>query len=345
MTKYCPKCGAKHSETAKFCPKCGHTFSKPSSKKEIPQISKPAPPAATYYTYALAAALVVAVVISFFYIHALNTQIEQQEEQISILTSQVSSLQSTVETQQSTIESQSATIEQQEETILEQQQQITYLESEVTRLGGELAQTEAELAYAYPFQERGEAGMHLSKAYTLLGDYGEITPLASQITDYGYTNDDAEIWGRAKDVYAWLGNNYDYCSDKGFCVGSYCYQIQFFSPDELLIYSSDDLCGDCDDQATVFAGLMYASGVPHNKVRIECGSIPGGRHCWTGVNVDGSWFRVDPVCAHPSLYIELFGYTLPIIPTGFPGSYKDVGCFSSYDMIEWYTPEGYQYTG
>jgi hypothetical protein len=54
--------------------------------------------------------------------------------------------------------------------------------------------------------------------------------------------------------------------------------------------------------------------------------------------VNGSWYRIDPVCSNPSKYIEFFGIKILISGKEFPTSYQNVDCFSSYTLTEWYTP-------
>ena len=151
-----------------------------------------------------------------------------------------------------------------------------------------------------------------------------------------------ELWQRAGDIYDWLGANYEYCSDKGFCVGNSCSQIQFFSPDELIYYGSQDvLCGDCDDQAQLFAGMMYASGVPYADVRVECGTVESGGHCWNGVRIDGEWHRVDQVCSNPAEYVDFFGYTYLASGELFPITAQNLDCFNTYSITSWYDPNGF----
>jgi cell division protein FtsB len=261
-----------------------------------------------------------------------------------------------IQTQAETIHSQTQVINNLYDTVKKQQSQINELNSKVTSLEtqvktlsiqlgkttSELQETQRLLNIAKKYEERVNEGIDLSQAYKLLGDYDKTVDIVRNITSIGTPANDQELWNRVRDIYNWLGNNYHYCSDKGFCVGDWCTQIQFFSPDELLYYGSQDvLCGDCDDQAQLFVGMLYASGVPHDKARVECGVVPGGAHCWGGVYVNGSWYRVDPVCSNPAQYWEFFGYKFLISGKEFPVSYQNIDCFSSYTLSEWYTPEGY----
>lgn len=281
--------------------------------------------------------------------------------QLYITSKNLESAEKIIESQQQTITANEQTIQNQENTITSLETQVSNLQNEVstlenkvvtlqsqvealtTQLGEtttELEETTRLLDVAQDYEDRVEQGVYLSKAYKLLADYDKTVDIVATFTSTSTPTTDEELWKRAEDIYNWLGNNYDYCSDKGFCVGGVCYEIQFFSPDELLYYGSQDvLCGDCDDQAQLFAGMMYASGVSYEKIRVECGSVPSGGHCWNGIYVDGSWHRIDAVCASPSTYIPFFGWTISLRP--FPTSYQSVDCFSSYTISSWYNPYGY----
>lgn len=275
-------------------------------------------------------------------INLFNKRINQLESDVQIL---VSDLRNKTQL----IQQQTQTISDLEQDIEEKEQQIESLTLQIQSLSSQLGQTKAELEettrllnIAKNYEERVQQGIDLSQAYKLLGDYDKTVDIVKDITTIGIPTNDQEIWERTKYIYNWLGKNYQYCSDKGFCVGEYCTQIQFFSPDELLYYGSQDvLCGDCDDQAQLFAGMMYASGVPHSKVRVECGSVPGGGHCWNGVFVNNKWYRIDSVCSNPAEYWDFFGYKFLISGKEFPTNYQSVDCFSSYTASSWYNPEGY----
>lgn len=291
-------------------------------------------------------------VVYYFYnqLNILKTTISQREMEISLLldklniltkdlvnkTKQISNLQEAVQQKEQQIESQRIQIES-------LTLQVQSLQSQLGQTKEELEETQRLLRIAKKYEERVERGIYLSKAYKLLADYDKTIEIIKNITTIGTPRSDEEIWQRAKDIYNWLGENYQYCSDKGFCISEdYCTQIQFFSPDELLYYGSQDvLCGDCDDQAHLFAGMMYASGVSYNKVRVECGWVDSGYHCWNGVYVNGSWYRIDPVCSNPAKYIEFFGIKILLSGREFPTIHGNVDCFSSYELTAWYTPEGY----
>jgi len=279
-------------------------------------------------------------------ISSLDGKINSLENQKEELSNTIQNKEDIIHTQQNTINYQSSVIDEQRAEIAAQQQSIDYLSSKLGQTTQELGTVTNWYNIAKQYEERVNQGVSLSLAYNLLSDIDltEKWIKSRGITSYWVTNDDAEIWSRAEDIYIWLGNNYDYCSDRAFCVGSSCTQLQFFSPDELIGGSTDALCGDCDDQAHLFVGMMYASGIPNDRVRVECGQVSSGGHCWAGVNVNNQWYRVDPVCASPSVYVPIFGSRISLFGTSFSGEYENVDCFSYYDLEEWYTPnQGYNY--
>jgi hypothetical protein len=188
--------------------------------------------------------------------------------------------------------------------------------------------------------DRIAAGTEISKAYTLLDRYDKIIPIVASFTSVAPAESDAEVWQRAKAVYEWMGGNYGYCSDKVLCVGpnkDYCYDFQFFSPNELLGSDEDSsYCGDCDDHAQLFAGMMYASGVQHDKVRVVCGS----GHCWNQVLVNNKAYDVDTTCSHAQEMVNLFGWSITSQNHAFPSDYASVTC-SSHTPRLWYDAYGY----
>ncbi len=207
----------------------------------------------------------------------------------------------------------------------------------------QLGQTQMLLDIAENYQERVRQGTILSESYKLLGDYDKVKEIIVNKIGISTPTTEKEKWEIAKVMYDWLGTSYSYCSDKGFCVGEQCTQIQFFSPDELLIYGSQDvLCGDCDDKAHLFAGMLYASGIPHREVMVVCGYIPEGYHCWNRIFVNNRWYRIDPVCSNVgTLLLEHFGLDF-LSEKAFPlNEYRDVDCFSSYEAKSGYTADGY----
>ncbi len=302
-----------------------------------------------------------------------NENLEREKEKVQFLELETKNQEIIIESQRNEIYEYKSAVKELNQTVLSKDRNIEWLrsimkkvkedlEAKKSELEGtkntltlteqELEYTEAELEetlrlldVAKMYEQRVREGMELQYAYKLLGEYENTRDIVSGFMDVSEIRNDAEIWERAGKVYNWLGDNYAYCSDKGFCIGDeYCNQIQFFSPDELVYYGSNDvLCGDCDDQAHLFVGMLYASGVSHENVRVECGTVEAGGHCWAGVKTISGWYRVDPVCSNPVEYLDFFGIgvqvSLPI--KQFPSSPKDVDCFSSYQLDFWYTPEGY----
>jgi len=284
-------------------------------------------------------------------IDLLNNRISKLESDVQQLAVEILEKTNTINNQSNTISSQQQTIKANEQKIEIQRVQIDNLNTLVKSLESQLGETKANLQetsrlldIAQDYESRVEQGVYLSEAYLLLGDYDKTVDLVKGITNVGAPANDQEIWGRTKAIFEWLGNNYQYCSDKGFCVGNSCTQIQFFSPDELLYYGSQDvLCGDCDDQAQLFAGMMYASGVPHDKVAVACGNVPEGGHCWNIVYVNSTWYRIDPVCSDPAKYLNFFGRQIQVSGKVFPSNYRSISCFTSYNLTSWYNPEGFHY--
>lgn len=311
-----------------------------------------------HFTYIILTIIIILLVGIIFNntttINRLNGRINQIESDVQTLASDLQDKTETIEQQNQTITGLEEDIESKEEKIQNQKSRIESLTSQVNYLNSQLTQTEEELEetsnlldIAQDYQDRVQQGTTLDKAYSLLGDYDKTVNIVSNITGVSTPDTDQELWERGKEIYDWLGNNYDYCSDKGFCIDeSSCAQIQFFSPDELLYYGSQDvLCGDCDDKAQLFAGMMYASGVSHDKVRVECGSVPSGGHCWNGIYVNNQWYRIDPVCSDIGTFVlEKFGLDFLLTQTYSSSEYRDVDCFHSYETTSWYNPEGYHET-
>lgn len=279
--------------------------------------------------------------------------IQSQTDTISKQQSDIQQKQQTISDQSQTISNQQTTITQQENTITSQKQQITTLQGQVTQLNTNLQTTQTQLSnvtYYYnvakDFEDRTVQGISLSKAYQLLAQYDKVVMQVTSIsgsypTSTSVTSSDTEIWNRAKNIYNWIGTNFKYCSDKALCVSGNCWDFQFYSPNELVSGENIVLCGDCDDHAQLFAGMMYASGIANNKVRVECGLVPEGGHCWDAVYVNNQWYRVDTVCANPSDYKIFFGLSISLPAASFPSSYGNVGCFSYYNITSYYTPNGY----
>lgn len=292
----------------------------------------------------------------------LSRVVQQRELEVSMLVNRTTILESTVSNLNESVRSRDQSIANlqgevsvKREEIEAKAAQIQTLNIQVQSLNSELGTTQQNLSrttqllsVAQNYEDRVEKGINLQKAYLLLGDYEKTALVVVNITGILTPTTDQQLWQRGKAIYDWLGTHYSYCSDKGFCIGDgYCTQIQFFSPDELIYYGAQDvLCGDCDDKAQLFAGMMYASGVPHDKVKVECGIVPGGGHCWNSLYVNSSWYRIDPVCSPVgstigSYVLQTFGLSF-VMPAIYPqNGYRKVDCFNSYQALDWYNPEGY----
>jgi len=201
---------------------------------------------------------------------------------------------------------------------------------------------------AKPYQERVEQSQDITKFYKLLDDYTDYAkPIV--LNYIGFSNpslpkNDYEVWIRGQWVYEWLNKNYAYCGDKGIKVGSSFSEFQFFSPDELL-KSSNERCGDCDDYATLFAGMMYASGVPEDKVYVVCGDVEGQGHCWNWIILSGVRYWVDPVCSEPDSFGEFFnffGLDFGFKEASYPDQMGNVLCLGTYNAKIAMNPQGYE---
>ena len=219
---------------------------------------------------------------------------------------------------------------------------LDYLQTQYDTVLSDLDATQQDLDIAKQYEERVKQGTRVRYAYELLLDIDKLENEMYKITNTGYSTDDTAIWLRAKDIYNWLGNNFEYCSDKAFKVGTSYTTLQFFSPDELLVYRiGDKACGDCDDYAHAFVGMMYASGVPGDRVRVEV----GGGHAWTAVYIasDDIWYDIDPVCAQPDTFMGRAIAAFLGVPE-FPNMPEDVRCLEtnpySY-MFGWYDYYGF----
>lgn len=242
-------------------------------------------------------------------------------------------------------------ISQKDATIEEQQKEISQLKNEVKRLKKELRITKIRLQdmtekyeEAQPYQERVERGQNLEKYYNLLDDREDYTkPIVLQYLDLTTPtapSNDNELWERGRKIYNWLSTNYDYCGDKGLRVGTTFYEFQFYSSDELLM-SDNVRCGDCDDFATLFAGMMYASGVPENKVWVVCGIVPEGGHCWNWLSLSDTTYRIDGVCSQKQTIINILGLDLGIKGAYYTSTKKNVDCFSEYKPLMKMNPNGF----
>jgi len=284
-----------------------------------------------------------------------QAKLEEQQTQLADQTSQINELESTVSEKQSLITSQQQRLAEQESQIAQQQQQINTLNSQVGGLQLELGKTtsnlqdtQSKLTLAANYQTRVEQGEYLSKAYQLLSDIDSTKQLIAndQITEIHQNPTDQQIWNNAKDIYDWIGQNFSYCGDKSIKIGGSSVQFQFWSPDELLadatkIKEANYPCGDCDDKAQLFAGMMYAAGVPSDKAFVVCGNVPGGYHCWNYVIVNNATYRVDPVCSSPPQVINYFWIFTSVQKQYLPDTPATLDCFSSYTADVYYNPNGY----
>jgi hypothetical protein len=221
---------------------------------------------------------------------------------------------------------------QTQSTLLQTKSDLSETQLNLDNVKNDLIGMSDKYAEAKPYMERVNRGQSLNKFYPLLKDYEDYTkPIILQYLGLSYPyaprNED-ELWDRAEKVYKWLGTYYKYCGDKGLRVGNTFYQFQFYSPDELLM-SDNSRCGDCDDFSTLFAGFMYASGVPEKNVWMVCGTVgSGGGHCWNWVVTDErAAYRIDGVCADRRKWF-------------FPRK-ENVDCFSEYNPTIRMNPSEY----
>ncbi len=261
------------------------------------------------------------------------SQKDRLQEQINTLNSEIENKKTLIDSQSSEISSLNVELEQKKREIETLLKRVNALEEELGITKTKLQETTLKYETAKPYQERIDRGQYLSESYTLLQDTEDYTkPLV--LSYLGLTaptapaNDD-ELWERGRLIYNWISNNYEYCGDKGLRVGSTFAQFQFWSPDEIL-QSDNARCGDCDDFAILFAGLMYASGVPEDKVWVVCGSVPGGGHCWNWITLKENTYLVDPVCSQKTTILNLFGLNFGVKSAYFTSTKQNVGCFSSY---------------
>jgi len=215
----------------------------------------------------------------------------------------------------------------------------------------ELMVTQSVLNKTLPYYERVIRGTSLKIYYTLLGDYDDYAE--PEILEYlnldKPTNpkDDYELWERGQKIYTWLSKNYRYCGDKGLKITTSYQSFQFFSPDELMM-SDNSRCGDCDDFATLFAGLMYASGVPEDKVFVVCGGAgqENLNHCWNWLYTNDKLYTIDGVCSQTKIINNLFDRIIfdkdyYNLKTPYGDEFGNVGCFSEYNPKMFMTPSNY----
>jgi len=289
-----------------------------------------------------------------------NVIMTNQNQTIQNQVSTINQKESDIQQKAQTISSQQSTITQQEGTITQQTQQISTLQGQVNSLNTQLTTAKSQLFttqsqlttvtgeydIAKNYQDRTNQAIYLSQAYVLLGKYDKVVAQVTKVfgsypTPTTPTSDDTEIWSRTGKIYKWISDNYKYCSDKALCVSGNCWDFQYYSPNELVSGETVYLCGDCDDHAQLFAGMMYASGVPTDKVRVICGTADGGGHCWNAVFVNNTYYHIDTVCGNPTDYVTFFGIPIGITEKPFPSSYQNVICFNKYTPSSSYTPTGF----
>jgi hypothetical protein len=221
---------------------------------------------------------------------------------------------------------------------------ITNLEKQVNSLKSQLADMTLKYEQAKPYEDRVVKGQDMTQSYLLLNDINQYTkPIALQIlglTSSTTPANDDELWDRGRKVYNWLSNNFKYCGDKGLRVGSTFYEFQFWSPDEIL-QSDNARCGDCDDFAMLYAGLMYASGVPKDKVTVVCGTVPQGGHCWDWITLNSKTYRIDPVCSQKQTILNILGLDLGIKAAYYTSTKENVQCFDNYTEQMKMNPNGF----
>ncbi|MFH1399464.1 MAG: transglutaminase domain-containing protein [Candidatus Woesearchaeota archaeon] len=251
-----------------------------------------------------------------------------------------------------TIKGKDSRIAEQRTEIASLTKQIQELKAEIYNLKTQLEETKSQLQVttekyeeAKPYQERIESGQNIYQAYTLLSDYQDYTrPIILTYLGLSYPvrpSNDEELWERGRQVYQWLSSNYEYQGDKGLRIGDTFEQFQFYSPDELLM-SDNARGGDCDDFAMLFAGMMYASGVPEDKVWLVCGTVENGGHCWDTIVMSNGNYRVDPVCSQKESVFSILGINiLEVQGASYPSTKTNVVCFDEYSAQIRMNPSGY----
>ena len=348
--KYCTKCGKKVNKTLKFCNYCGHKLTSEKVKDIIKTETKPTIEKHHNTSKYIGIGFVVLILVVSLGVYVShqnriqwqyqqqlkNAQTEklQQEEDYSLLQEKKEREQADALAREYEIQSQLEQTKKEKEasdarTRLEEEGRKV-AEEKLIDVEKELFLTAEKYREAKPYMERVNRGQDLSKFYPLLADYEDYAkPIILSYLGLNYPlepSNDEELWNRGMKVYNWLSENYKYCGDKGLRVGNTFYQFQFYSPDELLM-SDISRCGDCDDFATLFAGLMYASGVPENKVWMVCGTVPSGAHCWNRLILStNTYIRVDGVCSRSVSYTDLKMH---------------VDCFSEYNAKVRMNPSDY----
>lgn len=282
----------------------------------------------------------------------LQNKITSYKQDISSLNRKVSNLDRDISSKKGQIATLEKSNTQKQEEIDVLRTAIKEREDEIDSLTDDLDQKKTELRTttflyeeAKEYQERVNRGQRLSSYHTLLNDREEYAkPIILEYLGLSKPREpanDEELWERGRQVYNWLSDNYEYCGDKGLRVGNTFYQFQFYSPDELLL-SDNARCGDCDDFATLFAGMMYASGVSEDKVWVVCGDVSGNGHCWNRLVLSSGWYRVDGVCSQRSTVLNFLGLDLGMKQAYYTSEKKHVDCMRNYNAAMRMNPETYQ---
>jgi hypothetical protein len=273
----------------------------------------------------------------------LTTQVNQLDT-VELTQDQIDDLQFELNSQKSQNRVLNSNLEEKRNEVIKLTSDLNDLEEDLGLTKTKLAITTSKYEEAKPYQERIERGQSLNEYYTLLDDRNDYAkPI---ILNYlGLSNptppsNDEELWQRGKLIYNWLSNNYEYCGDKGLRVGNTFYEFQFYSPDELLM-SDNSRCGDCDDFATLFAGLMYASGVPENKVWVVCGTVESGGHCWNWLDLGDQTYRIDGVCSQEQELFGFLGFSWGNQGAYYTNNQNNVDCFKSYNPTIKMNPNNY----
>lgn len=268
------------------------------------------------------------------------------ESQINNLNAEINDLSFELQTKTTEISTLNYEIEQKKKEIQILQTRVNKLEEELGITKMQLEETTQLYEEAKPYQERVERGQNLGEYYTLLSDNQDYAkPIILEelgLSSPTTPSNDNELWERGRKVYNWISSNYKYCGDKGLRVGTTFYEFQFFSPDELLM-SDNARCGDCDDFATLFAGLMYASGVPENKVWVVCGGAGQEtlNHCWNWLSLNTQTYRIDSICSQKQTIFSIFGWNLDTQSAYYTSTKENVQCFSEYHEQMKMNPSGY----
>lgn len=272
--------------------------------------------------------------ISLFINVSLVIQNNQLKNKQQALNNDLNELSNTITQKESNIEELNSELVTKDQKIGILNKEIIDLKYDLLVVENQLEETTDLYEEALPYQDRVSKGQDMDLFYPLLSDYETfVRPIVFEelgLSKPTTPKNDYELWQRAKKVYDWISDNYAYCGDRGLRVGSTFSQFQFFSPDELLSVDNH-WCGDCDDFATLFAGMLYSSGVSSTDVYMVCGKVDQGGHCWNNLVIDDNMYVIDPVCSMKTQLFNLFGFTWSKQTTEFPDSVGDVTCLDNYD--------------